>query len=110
MLLSGDWLFVDVHVQTGLLCARDMKRRVAVVFVALNASAGVFLATYVAHEFPASAIDVFYADDRLEEYGVGKMYLGYPDGAYDVTPQASVGLLECAVAIRTENAVDGARR
>jgi hypothetical protein len=43
------------------------------------------------------------------DYRVGKVNLGDPYGADDVGPLALVGLLECAVLVRTQDAVDRRR-
>jgi hypothetical protein len=95
--------------KANLLSARDVKSRVAVLFVALNARAHVALAANVALETPAGPIDILNANDGLEEDGVGEVDLGYPNGADDVRPLALVGLLERAVLVRTEDAGDGRR-
>lgn len=87
-----------------------MKRRVAVLLVALDARAHAASTTNETHELPASAIDVLDADDGLEEYGVGEMHLGYPDGAHDMHPLAAIGLLVRArLVIRTQYALNGRR-
>ena len=86
-----------------------MKRRVAVELVALNAGAHVSLAANVAHGLPPGAVNILNANHRLQEDRVGKMHLGYPNGAHHMCPEAAVGLLERPVPIRTQNAVDRRR-
>lgn len=87
-----------------------MKSSVAVLFIALYASADAATPTNGAHELPTSPIDVLNADDGLEEDRIGKVHLGYPDGAHDVHPLTPVGLLVCACfVIRTQYALNGRR-
>ena len=86
-----------------------MKRRVAVLLLALDTSAVSFLAANVAGELPSRLVDVLHADDGVEKDRVGEVDFGYPDGADHVRPLAAVGLLERAVPVRAEETVDGGR-
>ena len=87
-----------------------MKRRIAVLLVALYARAFVLLAANVARELPARLVYVLEADHGLQKDCVGKVHLRYPDGADYVRPCASVCLLERAVTVRTQLALDRVTR
>lgn len=85
---------------------RDMKGRVAIELITLNTRTHISLATNIAHELPASPVDVLDADNGFEEHRVSKVDLRYPNGAKDVCPQARVGLLEGSVPIGAQDALD----
>ena len=101
---------LDLHEERRLLRARHVERRVAVRLVALDAGTGAALLADVARQFPARRRDVLDTVNRLEEDGVREADLGDPECAHDVRPAAVVRLLERAALVRTEAAVDGARR
>lgn len=107
----GDWKLnrLNKYRTCYLLGTSDVKGGVTIGLVALNTGADVPFATYEAHQLPSSFVDTIDADDGLEKDGVGKVDLGYPNGAHDVRPFARVGLLERAVLVWTQNATDRRR-
>ena len=100
----------NLHVESCLLSTSHVESRVAVCFVTLNASTSPALFTNVTGELPARGWDVFYAVYGLEEHCVGEADFRDPERTHYVRPTPVVGLLEGAAFVRTQAAVDGARR
>lgn len=94
------------HAESCLLCARNMKRGIAIALVALYASTGASPFAYTTSESPACCGNAFNTVNGLKEHGVSKTDLGDPKGADHVGPGGwTIGLLKCSTSIWTENTV-----
>lgn len=79
-----------------------MKRRVAVLLLALNTSPVSFFPANIAGKLPSSLVNVLNSNDRVEKDRVGEVDFRDPYGADHVHPFAAIGLFECAVPVRAE--------
>ena len=81
------FLDAHIHVESGLLRARDVKRRVAILLVALDAGAlaGGTLA-HVTSQSPPRRRHIAQSVDGLEKDGILKAHFRNPQRADDVAP------------------------
>lgn len=86
---------VDFHIEPGSLGTSDMKRPVAVRFVALNRRPPAFLFAQVTGELPSRRGNVLHSLHGLQEHSVGKAHFRDPYGTDDMGPASVTGLLEC---------------
>lgn len=98
---------VDFHIETSSLGTSDMKRPVAVCFVALNRRPPAFLFAQVTGELPSRRRNVLHSLHGLQEHGVGKAHFWDPYGTDDMGPTSVAGLFECTSPIRAEDTIDG---